>query len=153
MSVCLSVCPCTKLWGNLETSKMIRFGWNFAHFFLGWIPGDFFHFFKTFDFWGFRTSFFSKMRLKLWGSLETFKMVGFGWNFAHLFLGWISEEFFHLFKNFDFWGLVYHFWLKTRLKLWGQLETSKMIGFGSFTNVVGRIPSMGRGREGVLFFF
>ena len=37
----------SKLWGRLETSKIVEFGWNFAHLIPGWIPGgDFFHFSK-----------------------------------------------------------------------------------------------------------
>ena len=57
LCVCLSVCVSQILWGNLETSEMVEFGWNFAHLFLGWISGVYFSFFKKFDFWGLGTSF------------------------------------------------------------------------------------------------
>ena len=43
----VSLCICVyvpKLWGSLEASKMVRFGWNLAHLFLGWISGGVFFF-------------------------------------------------------------------------------------------------------------
>ena len=45
----------------------------------------------------------------LWGSLKTSKMVGFGWNIAHLFLWWILGCFFHFSKILIFgaWGRVF----------------------------------------------
>jgi len=92
MSVCLSVHM--KLWGSLESPKMIRFGWNLVHLFLGWISGGFFFYFlKIFIFgpWG------PNWPENLWGSLERPKMVGFGWNLVHLFFGWV---FFSFFENF-----------------------------------------------------
>ena len=47
MSICLSICVTQILWGSLETSKKVGFGWNFAHLFLGWISGLFFYFSKN----------------------------------------------------------------------------------------------------------
>ena len=62
MYVCMSV---RKLWGSLETSKMVQFGWNFAHLFLGWISGGVFFIFQKFWFLGPGDEFFAKTRLKL----------------------------------------------------------------------------------------
>ena len=59
----------TRLWGNLQASKMIGFGWNFAHSFLGWIPGVLFSFFKNFDFLGLGTS-FEKMEKNKWTKFQ-----------------------------------------------------------------------------------
>ena len=98
--VCLYVCP--KLWGTLETSKMVRFAWNFAHFFL---PGGVFFIFWKFWFLGaWSRVLVPKRGLKCWGSLETSKMVRFGWNFAHFFLRWIPGVFFFIFWKFWYLG-------------------------------------------------
>ena len=93
-----------KLWSSLETSKIVVFGWNSAHLFLGWISGVFFSFFKNLIF-GALGRVFRQNEAKTLGHLETSKMVGFGWDFAHLFLGCISGGIFSFFKNFDFCGL------------------------------------------------
>ena len=53
-NICLSVSPSTKPWDGLETSKMVKFGWGFAHLFLEWIPGvDFFIFLNKLVNWAF----------------------------------------------------------------------------------------------------
>ena len=39
--ICLSV---QKLWDRLQAPKIVQFGWNLAHLFLGWIPGGTFLF-------------------------------------------------------------------------------------------------------------
>ena len=62
-------------------SKMVRFGWNLAQLFLGWISGGVFFIFQKFWSLGPGDEFFAKTRLKLWGSLEASKMVRFDWNF------------------------------------------------------------------------
>ena len=50
--VCVSVCLSEKVWGSLESSKIVRFGWNLVHSFLGRIPlGIFF-----FHFWALGTT-------------------------------------------------------------------------------------------------
>ena len=68
--------------------------------------GVFFHISKIFIFKGVVTS----LRQNKAGRLETSKMVGFGWNFAHLILGWIPDGvFFHFFKIFIFKGVVTRF--------------------------------------------
>ena len=59
--------------------------------FLGEYLEVFLSFFKNFDFWDLGTSSFAKARLKLWVSLETSKLIRFGWNFKHLILGQISD--------------------------------------------------------------
>ena len=75
-----------------------------------WIFGDdFFFFFFKFSFFGPGDKFLSKTRLKLWGSLETSKMVRFGWNLAHLPLGWIPGDFPHFFQKIWLFGPVDEF--------------------------------------------
>ena len=62
MSVCLCICVSVcvpKLWGALETSKIIGFGWNLAHLFLGWISGGVFFIFQKFWFLGPGDEFFT----------------------------------------------------------------------------------------------
>ena len=64
MSVCLSVCICIcvyvpKLWSALDTSKIVGFGWNLAHLFLGWISGGVFFIFQKFGFLGPGDEFFT----------------------------------------------------------------------------------------------
>ena len=85
------VCLCVSqiLWGSLETTKMVGFGWSFAHLFLGWISGDIFFIFLNFDFWGLGWGWvFAKTRLNLCRSLETSNIVRFGWNFAYFLSFW-----------------------------------------------------------------
>ena len=37
--VCVCVCDCARLWGSLQGPKIVGFGWNLVHLYLGWIPG------------------------------------------------------------------------------------------------------------------
>ena len=53
--------------------------------------------------------------LKTLDILETFKIMGFGWNVVHLFLRWISEESLLIFQKFWFLGLGDKFIVRTRL--------------------------------------
>ena len=80
-----------KLWGSLDTSKIVRFGWNFAHLFLGWKPGSTFLTFWKFWFLGPGLGPSPKMTEKLQGSLGGPKTIRFWWNFVHLFLKWIPD--------------------------------------------------------------
>ena len=80
VSVCLCVCLCV-------CPKNFGAGWRLQKLSdlaeilhtcsLGEYLGVFFSFFENFDFWGLGTSFSAKTRLKLCGSLEASKMVGF----------------------------------------------------------------------------
>ena len=94
-NVCMSVCVSQILWGNLETLKMVGFGWNFAHLFLGWISEESFSFFKILTFGP--GDEFSPLNIS--GGPESSKLVGFGWKFGN-FLGCISGSVFKFFKNF-----------------------------------------------------
>ena len=83
-----------KLWGRLKTSNMVWFGWSFTHLFLGWIPRGVSFIFQKFWFLGLGDKFFCQSEAKTFGqrvSLETSKLIRFGWNFKHLILGQISD--------------------------------------------------------------
>ena len=68
---------CSDLTEILEMEIEIFDTWSLVKYL-----GVIFSFFENFDFWGLGTSFFSQNKLilakKLWGSLETSKMFGFG---------------------------------------------------------------------------
>ena len=53
------------------------------------------------------SQYFAKRRLKLWGRLETSKMVGFGWNFT--LVPWVNT-----------WGVFFNFWKFLILRAWSQ---------------------------------
>ena len=89
------------------------------------IWGCFFHFLKIMIFGAWGRVFHQNEA----GSLETVKMVGFGWNLVQLFLGWISRGIFFNFWKFWFLGPGDEFFTKTRLIVWGRLEISKMFCF------------------------
>ena len=77
LSVCLSVCP--KYFGaGSRLQKWSDLAEILHTCSLDEYLGVFFLFFENFDFWDLGTSFSAKTRLKLWGSLEASKMVGFG---------------------------------------------------------------------------
>jgi len=90
MYVCVSVCR--KTLGQPTEPKN---GWIWLKFgtLVPWINtwGSFFIKFKI--------NFRPKLGQNLQGSLESPKMIGFGWNLLHLFLGWISGGIFSFFKN------------------------------------------------------
>ena len=65
-----------------------------------------------------------KLVRKLCGRLQTSKMVGFCWNFAHLILGWISEWAVITFWKFWFLGPGDEFFAKTRLPAWRRQKWS-----------------------------
>ena len=99
---------------------MVRFGWNFAHLILGWIPGVIFSFFKIFIFRDVVTSFSPKTRLKTLGHAGDFKNGPIWLKFCTL-VPWVNPWgcFFHIFKILIFRGVVTSISPKTRLKTLG----------------------------------
>ena len=110
----------SKLWGTLDTQKIVWFDLNHAFFI-----------FSKFSFLRAWSQFLPKTRLKLWGRLETSKIVSFGGNLTQLILGWISGGCFFIFSKFSF------------LRAWSQvlakneacsLETQKWSDFSDICN-------------------
>ena len=74
---------------------MMGFCWSFARLFLGFLGKTwewFFHFSKFLIYWVLGQV-FSRNEAKLWASLQTSKMVGFGWNsFFKILIIWAWEQ-------------------------------------------------------------
>ena len=100
-NVCVYV---PKLWGALETSKMVRFGWNLAHLFLGRISGGVFFIFQKFWFLGPGRRVFRQNEAKTLGQPGDPKN-GPIWLKFGTFVPWVNIwVFFHFSKNVKFWA-------------------------------------------------
>ena len=105
VTVCVCVCVCVSVSvpntlgqpGDFKNGQIWLKFWTVVLCVNIW--GVLFHFFKILIF-GALGQVFAITRLNFRGSLETSRMVGFNWSFAHLFLGWISGGVFSFFKNF-----------------------------------------------------
>ncbi len=122
----MSVCPLK----TLGQAGHFKNGWIWLKFctLASWVNtlGIFLIYFKIFIFGALRRVLVPKRGWKLWGMLDTSKMVRFDWNFSHTCS--LSEYLglcFPFFQNFHFWSLGTSFSAKTRLKTLAQAEHFK----------------------------